>query len=660
METENPSPTCLDSLCYVSDHTGFVGTIKNTPADFVVTEIDDSGRLVTRDDADRSEERIQAEGNQSRSRHDNGKKQHTDSQDSPGRFTGTIACVSDTGDLSSGELKSVDGHVHVCDTGSILGSVLDVSVLNSLNHFVASIKSAWTAQTSEADQQELSLGFFSEKNERANIHRNVRKTFPVLITFTKSTELLVKPNLDYRELCQLTSEAEADEFFTFLDAKVENSRFTFQPDDCKAHRTCIHHFINKKFGKLLETKSFSEKDTSGLAKAAITVRFRARKGSYMKRHRAEDADNHNVYTAFTLRKENVETLEAISCLATLLDVLPSDFSYAGIKDKKAVTYQAMVVKKVHPESLRRIEGLIERKGMIIYNIRPVKQHLHLGQLNGNRFHIVVRDVSNHSCDSSASVQQRIEEAICNVKVKGFINYYGPQRFGRGQAHKIGLALLKEKMDIAVTLLFTPDAADDVVNKAKRYFVQTDDVKGSLALMPDYKVRERMMLRALNSKIWNEAASYRIRTYGSEVVEGDLVFCDQRTNQVSSLSDRVHIVTSTEAEARIYSINNVLLPMPGHSITYPANKVGDWYREALDKEGLQACKYRVSPLQLNIPGCYRHILKHPLNLTFQINEESDNQESESTDSTKTYLTLNMDLESSCYATVCFREMMKCNF
>lgn len=52
---------------------------------------------------------------------------------------------------------------------------------------------------------------------------------------------------------------------------------------------------------------------------------------------------------FTLCKENLETLEAISYMAAELGVLPSDFTYAGIKDKRAVTYQSMVVKKVSPQ-----------------------------------------------------------------------------------------------------------------------------------------------------------------------------------------------------------------------------------------------------------------------------------------------------------------------
>lgn len=51
---------------------------------------------------------------------------------------------------------------------------------------------------------------------------------------------------------------------------------------------------------------------------------------------------------FTLQKENLETLEAISSMAAALGVLPSDFTYAGIKDKRAVTHQNMVVKKVSP------------------------------------------------------------------------------------------------------------------------------------------------------------------------------------------------------------------------------------------------------------------------------------------------------------------------
>lgn len=95
----------------------------------------------------------------------------------------------------------------------------------------------------------------------------------------------------------------------------------------------------------------------------------------------------------------------------------------------------------------------------------------------------------------------------------------------------------------------------------------EDAKGTLARMPEFKVREKMILRALNrygvnhegctrawfslphsmrifyvhaycSKIWNAAASYRFKIYGSKVVEGDLVLSEENVDESSSLNDRV--------------------------------------------------------------------------------------------------------------------------
>ncbi|KAM4677727.1 pseudouridylate synthase PUS7L [Discoglossus pictus] len=698
MDKEENTPFTLDSLCYISDHPGFFGTIKNCPADFVVTEIDINGRLVTKEFIKGTEQSNNESDFQERCKKQKTGQRRTELKKKTSDGLGVLDS-STSGTLSlSTDNNYVDTIDDICKTeaDNLLNPMLGSVIQDSLNHFASSIKSAWKSQIARDHPAEFSLGVFPDKIERANIHSVVRQTFPFLITVTKSTELLVKPNLDYRELCQLTSEEEADEFFKFLDAKIENSRFTFQPDECKEHRTAVHHFISKRFGKLVETKSFSEKGTNSLQKVSITVRFRERPGSSRKRHRIEGQE---VYTAFTLRKENLETLEAISYLSSGLGVLPSDFSYAGIKDKKAITYQAMVVKKVTPERLQQFESSVERKGIKMYNVRPAKQHMRLGQLAGNHFRITVRDVRNHSNDSSKNVPERISEAILSVRTKGFINYYGPQRFGQGQngqAHDIGLALLKEEMEKSIKMFFSPEVLDDPVNTAKKYFLQTEDAKGTLALMPEYKVRERMLLRALNrygmnhegcvrgwlsiphsmrifyihsycSKVWNEAASFRIMSYGSKVVEGDLVLCDQNTNEKSSLSDRVHVVTATEEETNIYSIHQIVLPMPGHSILYPTNKVGRWYTNTLAKAGLTTCRFRVPALQLNIPGCYRNILKFARNLSYELLLENQKQAEKMENVPGTEVTtsnqsvvVKFDLDSSCYATICLREMMKCNF
>ncbi|XP_013051484.3 pseudouridylate synthase PUS7L [Anser cygnoides] len=632
----------LPSFGYAAPHSGFRGTLKGCPGDFVVTELPLPQRGPKEPRAEPAPLRAPSPGGQQ-----------------------PAAAVPEP-------------------PGDPVASCLGEEASERLARFARALREAWGGG-------ELSLGSLGGKAERAGVHSAVRQRFPFLATATRGREVVVRGDDGYRELRQLVSEREASGFFRFLDAKVENSTFSFEPDGDKEHRKAVHHLVSRRFGKLLETKTFAVAHGDQQANMAITVRFRGR-GS-RKRCAEGSLEKQELYTAFTLQKENLETLEAIGILAAELGVLPSDFSYTGIKDKKAITYQPMVVKKVTPERLKEIGSKMEKKGMKIHNIHSASQHLRLGQLKGNHFDIIVRDLKLHSHDSPADLKERISEAMENIKTKGFVNYYGPQRFGQGQnvqTDQIGLALLNEKMVEAVKLFFTPEDTDDPVNKAKRYFLQTEDAKGTLTMLPECKVREKMMLRALNrygvnhegctrgwlsiphsmrifyvhaycSKIWNEAASYRLEMYGSKVVEGDLVFTEENDESLS-LNDKVHVVTASEESANKYSIYQVVLPMVGHSIKYPSNKVGQWYHERLSKDELQICKFRVPPLQLNIPGCYRHILKNVQNLSYFIegSEEGIKNEDNHLNESKLSLHISFDLDPSCYATVCLREIMKCDF
>ncbi|NXM22491.1 PUS7L protein, partial [Ploceus nigricollis] len=666
----------LPSFSYLTEHTGFRGTIKNSPRDFVVTELE-----ISPCPQEPKKRRTEPPGPSAPG------CPRDAAPGPPGRGPSCAASLGKNEREGDPDLQPDLGEA------SVLDSLLGKPMSELLNKFACDVKDAWGLENnSDAGAREFSLGPRLDKKIRADLHSAVRQKYPFLVTVTKDNEMIVKGNPDYRELCQLVTEKETSDFFKFLDAKLENSTFSFEPDGNKEHRKTVHHFINRKFGKLLETKSFTVTDVNDQSNTSIMVRFRE-KSSSRKRCSGGFQEKQDVYTAFTLQKENLETLEAIGLLAAELDVLPSDFSYTGIKDKKAITLQPMVVKKVTPERLKEIGNKMEKKGMKIYNIRPAYQHLRLGQLKGNHFDIVVRDLQQHSHDSSADLKDRISEAVESVETKGFVNYYGPQRFGQGQivqTDQIGLALLNEKMVKAVKLFFTPEDTDDPVNNAKRYFLQTEDAKGTLVMLPEFKVREKMLLRALNrygvnhegctkgwlniphslrifyvhaycSKIWNEAASYRLKTYGSKVVEGDLVFLEENDESIS-LNDKVHVVTASEESANKYSIYQVVLPMVGHSVKYPSNKVGQWYHERLSKDELELCKFRVSPLQLNIPGCYRLILKNVQNLSYflESSEKEIKIEDDHLNDLKVSLHISFDLDPSCYATVCLREIMKCDF
>lgn len=109
-------------------------------------------------------------------------------------------------------------------------------------------------------------------------------------------------------------------------------------------------------------------------------------------------------------------------------------------------------------------------------------------------------------------------------------------------------------------------------------------------------------------------------------------------------------------------------------------MGTWYQERLARDGLEDCRFRVSSLKLNLPGCYRPLLAFLHNLSYQLQradgEEGGGEMTGSSsrksdghlnvtaaegkeDSDLLTLTLNFDLDTSCYATICLREIMKCD-
>lgn len=253
--------------CFISNHEGFLGSIKNLIKDFVVTEIDVNGQRVNTAAA-------------------------AAAAVAPAHKP---ACApSDTNNESSAEFKgsthysvpqdnSPDFGVDVTAGSFDLSVILGQSVSEELEQFVLTLKDE------KPTKQELSLGYFADKHHRANVHRAVRHRFPFLMTVTIQPEIRVREDPDYRELSQLVTEDEAEDFFRFIDAKVRGSSYTFGPDDNKEHRTAVHHFMSRRFGKLVETKSFSDQGTT-----AISVRLREQ--GRPKKRTAEERKEEDVYT----------------------------------------------------------------------------------------------------------------------------------------------------------------------------------------------------------------------------------------------------------------------------------------------------------------------------------------------------------------------------
>ena len=251
--------------CFISNHEGFLGSIKNFIKDFVVTEIDVAGQRVnTAAAATQTPDCPSSDKNNETSAECKWNNHSSASQDSDV----PADCALDVTIPSPGSF----------DLSVILGQ----SVSEELEQFVLTLKEKPT-------KQELSLGSFSDKHHRANVHRAVRHRFPFLMTVTIQPEIRVREDPDYRELSQLVTEDEAEDFFRFIDAKVRGSSYSFGPDDDKEHRTAVHHFLSRRFGKLVETKSFTDQGTT-----AISVRLREQ--GRPKKRTVEERKEEEVYT----------------------------------------------------------------------------------------------------------------------------------------------------------------------------------------------------------------------------------------------------------------------------------------------------------------------------------------------------------------------------
>jgi len=97
----------------------------------------------------------------------------------------------------------------------------------------------------------------------------------------------------------------------------------------------------------------------------------------------------------------------------------------------------------------------------------VAEPLRLGDLYGNRFDIVLRNV--HGDD------EQIASSITELQTLGFINYFGMQRFGTAEisTDRIGLAILKSDWQQAVELIMSPAGVSFAPEaEAREFYLRT--------------------------------------------------------------------------------------------------------------------------------------------------------------------------------------------
>jgi tRNA pseudouridine13 synthase len=186
------------------------------------------------------------------------------------------------------------------------------------------------------------------------------------------------------------------------------------------------------------------------------------------------------YVVFELRKKNYTTERAVQQIADALHLDRKRIGYAGAKDSKAITEQSISIKGV---GQARVEGLKLRDVELKF-LGCSDNPISLGDLEGNSFEVVVRNISKKP-----------------KKIGRIINYFGEQRFSKNNA-EIGKAIIKKDFKKAV------DRIIDSIGKEEEKVIEhlkknKNDFVGALKAMP-WKTLN-MYIHAYQSKLWNETA-----------------------------------------------------------------------------------------------------------------------------------------------------------
>ncbi len=154
------------------------------------------------------------------------------------------------------------------------------------------------------------------------------------------------------------------------------------------------------------------------------------------------------YSYFLLKKKGWSTIDAVLKIAAACKLKSSVFRWAGNKDKDAVTEQYISAYKVKKETLDHLPF----DGIFLQYVGEGNHPLSIGELQGNSFIIVVRDL------------KKIEK----LKTIKILNYFDSQRFGYERKNlKIGKALVKRNYSKACLILQLPVLQQDYIGALRK-------------------------------------------------------------------------------------------------------------------------------------------------------------------------------------------------
>jgi tRNA pseudouridine13 synthase len=211
---------------------------------------------------------------------------------------------------------------------------------------------------------------------------------------------------------------------------------------------------------------------------------------------ADPGDFGHLVLRVTLR--GWDTNDFVRQLTNAIGISRERVSWAGTKDKHAVTTQLFTVEGAAPEDVPDVNNAdIERLGRS-------GRGLQFGDLAGNAFTIRVTDPERP--ENADEITEGLREFAGSEEHVGVPNFFGQQRFGsrRPVTHAVGLHVVREEWREAVlAYVGNPSDTEPEDTQAARTFVDeqaaSDDPDWQAALdeMPNRLRYERSMLHRLH-------------------------------------------------------------------------------------------------------------------------------------------------------------------
>lgn len=131
-------------------------------------------------------------------------------------------------------------------------------------------------------------------------------------------------------------------------------------------------------------------------------------------------DGEGEHLLVNIRKNGCNTQFVADYLAKFAGIHARSVSYAGLKDRHAVTEQWFCLHLPGKESPDLSQFALE--GCEVLQAARHLRKLRIGTLKGNEFTLVLRQISD---------RQEVEQRLQAIAAGGVPNYFGSQRFGRG-------------------------------------------------------------------------------------------------------------------------------------------------------------------------------------------------------------------------------------